>query len=335
MGVTAFKDARDLVSARSFRRWVVSTDVAERPAFVWSHHDLFQTAGRSLARRLDVPLVQFVDSLQVWEEMQWGVDRPGWGRMLQTFGELPQLRAADVVACVSEAVGDMVKAAGIDAARVVISPCGVDLDRFHPTVSGEAVRSLLGLGSSFVVGWSGSFRPFHALPTILRAVAEVQAAHPDVALLMVGDGQERRRTQALAAELGLRNVHFTGTVPYDEMPSYVRAMDVALLADDGEADYHYSPLKLREYMAAGVAVVAPKVEQIAEDLTHGVDSLLVAPGDAHDLSVAIDRLIGDDRLRGCLATAARAKAERDWSWDSAVARVREALERPMPRTEPP
>ena len=152
--------------------------------------------------------------------------------------------------------------------------------------------------------------------------------------MMVGDGQERRRTQALAAELGLRNVHFTGTVPYDEMPSYVRAMDVALLADDGEADYHYSPLKLREYMAAGVAVVAPRVEQIAEDLTDGVDSLLVAPGDAHDLSIAIDRLIGDDRLRGRLAGAARAKAERDWSWDSAVARVREALERAMSRSGP-
>ena len=308
----------------------------KRPAFVWSHHDLFQTAGRSLARRLDVPLVQFVDSLQVWEEMQWGVNRPGWGRMLQTYGELPQLRAADVVACVSEAVGDMVKAAGIDPARVVVSPCGVDLDRFHPTVSGEAVRSSLGLGSSFVVGMVRQLPPFP------RAADDPQGGRRGSGRAprgrpLIGGGRpgataarRRWRPSSVFATCTSRAPSRTTRCPRTFGRWTLRCSPTTV-----EADYHYSPLKLREYMAAGVAVVAPKVDQIAEDLTDGVDSLLVAPGDAHDLSIAIDRLIGDDRLRVRLAGAARAKAERDWSWDSAVARVREALERPMPRPGPP
>jgi glycosyltransferase involved in cell wall biosynthesis len=324
--VTAYKDVRAFARGRRFRRWVVHRRVEGQPAFVWSHHDLFQSAGVALARRLGVPLVQFVDALQVPEERGWGVKRPGWGKAVLRIGELPQLRAADVVACASDEVASAVLAAGIDRSKVVVAPNGVDLERYRPDVSGATVREHLKLDGALVIGWSGSFRPFHGLPTLLRAVAETQASHPEVAVLLVGDGQERPRTQSLAEELGLRNVRFTGTVPQEAMPAHLRAMDVAVLADDGRLEYHYSPLKLREYMAAGVPVVAPRIGEIDRSLIDGTDSLLVDPGNVRELADAFERLIDDAALRHRIAEAGRAKAVRDWSWDASVRKVQVALD---------
>ena len=90
--------------------------------------------------------------------------------------------------------------------------------------------------------------------------------------------------------LGLRNVVMTGTVGYLEIPEHVAAMDVAVITDRGTGSFHYSPLKLREYMAAGKAVIAPRIGEMARWLADGEDAVLVesgdtaGPGDSHPRS---------------------------------------------------
>lgn len=316
-----------MVRARRFRRVVLdSPRNSADPAFVWQHHHTFHDAGQELARRLQKPLVQFVDAPQVWEARRWGVGRPGWGRLLEAFGERPQLLAADLVACVSEEVAEAVRALGVSAHRILVTPTGVDPDLFSPDTSGEEVRDRLGLASRFVVGWVGSFRPFHGLPMALRAIQQLQTSLSDLALLLVGDGQERIRIQQLARALGVQNVVFTGTVPYQEMARYIAAMDVALLLDEGKLDYHYSPLKLKEYLASGKAVVAARVGEVGRILSDGVDALLVEKGNQDALASAIERLYRQPGLRRKLASAARQRAVRDWTWDRQVQKVQGALD---------
>ncbi|MFM7225251.1 MAG: glycosyltransferase, partial [Actinomycetota bacterium] len=183
-----------------------------------------------------------------------------------------------------------------------------------------ATRARLGLDDAFVVGWVGSFRRFHALDLAVAAVAEV----PGAALLLVGDGPERRRVEAEAAARGVRTVT-TGTVPHAELPDVLAAMDAAVVVAATGQTFHYSPLKLAEYLAAGLPVVAPAIGEPGARIRDGEDGLLVAPGDPAALAAALRRLRDDPALRVRLGTRAREVAAESWSWDRSAERVIAAL----------
>ena len=102
-------------------------------------------------------------------------------------------------------------------------------------------------------------------------------------------------------------------------------MDVALVLASPEGPFHYSPLKLAEYLAAGLPVIAPRVAQCTERLRDGVDALLVTPGDVRALAEALQYLRDDPAARAALGTRARAAAEERWSWDHQVQRILSAL----------
>jgi glycosyltransferase involved in cell wall biosynthesis len=323
---TLAKDVLQIRKARRYRGAALDGPWNEHDlAFVWQRHDLFHTAGFELARARGVPLVLFVDAPLVWEARKWGVRRPGWGKLLELTGERRQLRSADLVACVSDEVAKELMTRGVPPERIIVTPCSVDLDAFTPEASGESVRRRLGLEGKFVVGWLGSFRRFHGMELALQAASQIQDRLPDLALLLVGDGLERARMERLAHDLGLRNVVFTGTVPYAEVAGHIGAMDVSLVLDRGEEGFHYSPLKLREYMACGRAVIGPRVGELDRLLTDGVDGLLVPPGDPEALAGAIEILHGDPGRRRLLGSAARTRVAEEWSWDRQLERVLEAL----------
>lgn len=326
MAAAAKYDLRQVGKARRFRRAALdgpwrSCDLE----FVWQRHDVFHTAGFEAARAVGSPIVLFVDAPLVWETRKWGIVRPGWGRLIERLGERPQFRNADLVACVSTEVAEQLVARGTPEERILITPCSVDTDVF--TQDEEGCRDALGLEGKFVVGWIGSFRRFHGVDMALEAAATLQESIPELALLLVGDGRERPRMQELAGSLGLENVVFTGTVPYDEIPRYLATMDVAILMHGGEQEFHLSPLKLKEYMACGKAIVAPRVGEIARELTDGREALLVPPSDVGALAGSVKRLHREANLRHALGRAAREKVVRDGSWQRQVERMRNALDR--------
>ncbi len=329
VAVTGAKDARRLVAARQFARadlhgpWE-ATDVR----FVWQHHDLFHRTGERLAGRLGCPIVSYVHAPQVWEASKWGVARPGWGPLLERYGERPQLLASDVVACVSDEVAAELMRLGVEPARIVVAPMAVDPDRFNAAVDGDEVRRRFGLGESFVVGWTGSFRQFHGLEGALDAFVVVQQARPDAKLLLVGDGAERSKLEAQARQLGIEAaVVFTGSVGAADIPRYVAAMDAALVvAREGE-QFHYSPLKLREYLACGVPVVGPRLGEVARLLGDEQLGRLYRPGDPVELADQIVGLIDDDGERARLARAGSEWVSAHGTWDAQLELVLATLAR--------
>jgi glycosyltransferase involved in cell wall biosynthesis len=317
---TAVKDVRQWRRARGFRADPVGPWSGEAVAFVWQRHELFQDAGLRLASAIGAPSVLFVPATVVWEADQWGTTRPGWGRWLERRGERPALQAADLVACGTDQVAEQVLRLGVDADRILVTPSGVDLDLFDSATDPVPMRARLGLDGRFVVGWVGSFRRFHAIEQAVEAVAAIDGA----TLLLVGDGPERPRIEQLTRNRGVHAV-FTGTVGHVDLPSHLAAMDAALVLAPIGAEFHYSPLKLAEYLATGVAVVAPAVGQLRERLTDGVNALLVPPHDHEALVGALIRLRDDPVTRDRIGRAGRAAAEADWSWDHQVRRVLDAL----------
>lgn len=317
---TAVKDAREWQRARAFHVDAKGPWSGHDIACVWQRHELFHTAGTRLARELGVPSVVFVPAPLVWQAEQWGVRRPGWGRWIERSAERAPLQSADVVACGSEAVAEEIRRMGVESRRIVITPTGSDHDLFAALPDRDAARRRLGIEGQFVVGWIGSFRRFHALEQAVEAVAMLD----HTTLLLVGDGPERARIEALARDRNVKVV-CTGTVAHDDIPEHLAAMDVGLVLASGDRAFHYSPLKLAEYFAAGLAVVAPRAGGLVTQLRDGVDSLLVQPGDPAELAAALRRLRDDPAERERLGRTARSVATERWSWDLSAQRVLDAV----------
>ena len=290
------------------------------PAFLYKRHARNDVAALWAARRAGVPAVLEVNCLFTgpgYREFEPLALEPVAVRF-----ERRALGLAGVRLAVSSPLARLITGlAGVDA---VVLPNGADPARFDPgRVSADHVRARHGLGSSTVVGWTGVLREWHGLELLLDAVAGV----PDVRLLIVGDGPARAAIDARAAALGLAHrVVITGRVPHDEVPEYVAAMDVAVVAHDrtGVA----SPMKLLEYMAMAKAVVAPALDNVRDVVEDDRNGLLFAPGDVHALTSALRRLAGDADLRLRLGRAARDTIETTRNWRRNAERVLELVPAP-------
>jgi glycosyltransferase involved in cell wall biosynthesis len=173
------------------------------------------------------------------------------------------------------------------------------------------------------VVWTGSFRPFHGVDDLLRAFAQVERSGADAQLVLVGSGQERALLERLATELGLRRVHWLGAVPFERMPAVLAAMDVGVIAG-GLGRFHYSPVKLREYLASGLAVIAPSTGEMSR--SYEDDALdLVEPGSPDHLAAALLQLIEDPERRSRLGRAGRSAVVASGSWDRVLDRLVAAL----------
>lgn len=288
---------------------------AARPEVIYERYNLFLLAGVWLKRRLGVPLLLEVNAPLAWE-------RATHGRLslkaLARWSERYVWRHADMVLPVSDVLADHVRAAGVPESRIAVIPNGVRPEVYTAARQGPDRRGALGLTDGRVVfGFVGFIRPWHGLERVLEAFAGLDVpAH----LLVVGDGPARPALERRAAELGLADrVTVTGAVPHAEVPGYLRAFDVALQPD---VTAYASPLKLVEYMAAGLAIVAPDRPNIREIVRHDTSALLVAPGDDAAFAAAVRRLAGDPALRQRLGTAAAAALLAEGrTWDANAARV--------------
>jgi glycosyltransferase involved in cell wall biosynthesis len=139
---------------------------------------------------------------------------------------------------------------------------------------------------------------------LLRAAAQL----PEVAFAFAGEGPERARLEALAAELGVADrVLFLGY--RTDIPRLLAACDVFALP----SLYEGSSLAVLEAMAARRAVVSSAIGGTDELIESGVDGILVAPGEDGPLAAALGELIGDEERRAELGRRARARVEADFT----------------------
>ena len=320
---------KDTQTARDMRGIDLRPHLRDLPAgevpFVWRHHELFHRTGQALASARHAPVIEYLHAPVVWEARRWGLRRSLSGALLERWGEAPQLRSADLVACVSQEVADEAERLGVRSDRLVVAPMAVDPERFHPGADvGELRQTFHELGD-FVFGWVGSFRQFHSLDQALMALRHLRDGGCAAGLVLVGDGQDRPRIEAIADELGVRQwVRFHGQCNNLQMPSVLAALDAAVLTAAKGQQFHYSPLKLREYLAVGLPVVAPSLGEMARLLDHGSTALLHEAGDAAALAGALAQLAADPALRGRLGVDGRRLVLATGTWDVVM---RTALDR--------
>jgi glycosyltransferase involved in cell wall biosynthesis len=232
-------------------------------------------------------------------------------------------RAADVIVTPSAAI----LPPDTPPAKIVVLEWGADTDRFRPDATGPLPFTR---PPGVLAVFAGAFRSWHGAVHLVRAMRELQARTVGgISAALIGDGPELASVRREAA--GLTNVILTGAVPHDSMPACLAAADIGVAPFDVGAHaplalgFYWSPLKIFEYMAAGLPVVAPALPRIEALAANGREAVLYDPDRPHDLADALTTLL-DTPLRRRLGAAARARAERDYSWTAHCEALDVALE---------
>jgi glycosyltransferase involved in cell wall biosynthesis len=278
-----------------------------RPHFVFELYSPYGVAGTLTCNRLRVRHVLNVHAPLAWEGATFRQ------QALQDAAELLEdsaFRHAQMIIANSREMRDLLVNAGVDAGKIKVVINGVDLDLFSP---GGLTRRA-GPDGAVVLGFCGSLKWWHGVDVLCHAFRKL-AGDSRLHLLVVGDGPLRKDLQSLSDELPGR-VTFTGALPLEEVPPWVRGMDVAVAPYPTLERFYFSPLKILDAMACGVANVASKIGQIPELLREGETGLLVPPGDADALASALRRVVDDTPLRKRLGEAGLREARARHAWKS-------------------
>lgn len=275
---------------------------------VHERYSLWGGGGIRAAARLHLPSILEVNAPLVDEQATHRVlvDRPAAEARFRAAAA-----AATAVVAVSEPVAAWVRAT-VPGSRVHVVPNGVDPDRVRPGDRRDP--------ASFTLGFVGTLKPWHGTEVLLDALALLRADVPGARLLVVGDGPLRADLEAAARGRDLP-VEFTGALAPADVPAQLHRMDVACAPYPATAEAYFSPLKVLEYLAAGLPVVGSAVGQVPELLGHGRCGLLVPPGDPAAIAAACRRLAADPVLRAALGDAARTEAVQRHAWTGVVRRT--------------
>ena len=302
-----------------------------RVSFVYQRYSLNNYSGLKLARHLGAPFVLEYNGSEIWVSRHWG--RPLKHEKLSERIESLNLKAADLMVVVSQALKDELVMRGIDADKILMNPNGVDPDRYSPDVDGSHIRAQYHLDGRTILGFIGTFGKWHGAEVLAEAFGRLLQEFPSyrerVRLLLVGDGvmmpQVKEHLQRSGA---LEAVTLTGLVPQEQGPAYLAASDILVASHVPNPDgtpFFGSPTKLFEYMAMGKGIVASDLDQIGEVLKHDQTAWMVKPGDAQSLMFGLKALIDDQPMRDRLGRAARQEVVSRYTWKEHTRKIIEKL----------
>ncbi len=216
------------------------------------------------------------------------------------------------------------------AAAVHEVPPGVDVDRFHPGVSGVEMRRRWEIPADAVaVGCVSRLVPRKGQDALLEVWPQIARRHRDAWLVLVGEGPQQERLRARAHALGPgARVLLPGPVAWEELPATYAALDLFAMPCRtrwGGLDVEGLGIVYLEAQATGVPVIAGRSGGAPETVLDGRAGEVVDGRDRAALTAALDRWVGDPSRRAAARGPARELVGARWSWDAIATRFAAVL----------
>jgi glycosyltransferase involved in cell wall biosynthesis len=289
----------------------------QQPDILFNRLELYYFSGLWLSRLLNLPLVVEADCPPTYEhDTFYGKDYLHLGN-LPTRIEVANLRAADTVIVISNVLKNYYAELGIPEEKMHVIPNAADPNKFRPAPKDRELAEKYQLADKVVVGWIGSLVGWSGVESLMDTARHILSIRPNVCFMMVGGGknQEFFRKELQTGALASR-VILPGTVPHSEVPRYLSCMDVVLAPYPKLEFWYASSMKIFEYMAAGKAVVATAVGQVAEIIEDGINGYLFDPDSGSELREKIELLVDSSEARHRVGERARRDIEEKWNWEN-------------------
>ena len=303
------------------RRAVEGIAAETEPHVVMERYYNFGGEGIAVAAVRGLPSLLEVNSplLDHPGSLKGALDALAIVRPMRRYREALCRRASALVAPILEIVPEFARP------KTETVTWGANVEAFHPDRRSMALRQALGVPEGAVaVVFSGSFRPWHGVHVFEEAARRLRA-RSDLFFLLVGGAQPGATRDYRGRRLG--------TVPYEQMPEVLASADIGVAPYDTarlgqlRLGFYWSPLKIFEYMASGLATITIPRPPLTEIVREGQEALHAREADADDLARLIVRLADDPGLRTRLGRNARERVVERYSW----ARHCEHLERILAR----
>jgi glycosyltransferase involved in cell wall biosynthesis len=316
----AHETAHQLRASAQLQAEVVTRIARERSVdAIYERYSLAGTAGARTAKALGVPLVMEVNAPLREETARYRMPRH-IEAVLEA--ERTAFAASAQIFAVSAAVARWLEREGVEPARIAVMH-NAPPDRTYPA------RGPLDPLAEVVVGFCGGLKPWHGIETLLRGfeLALQQGARMRLEVLGTGPMAELLERTSLPPDRLLA----LGQVPHAAALETLERWDVGVAPFTDITGFWFSPLKLFEYMAAGICPVVTDVGELASIVRGGEAGVVVAPDDPAALAAALGDLDRDRARIRQLGEQAREAALALPSWSDNARRVVDALSVGAPR----
>jgi glycosyltransferase involved in cell wall biosynthesis len=309
----------------AFVRRIRRLALDERVDIIHAHSLSFcGLAAAAAARGLGLPVVYEIRSL-----MEEGLDGAGvLVRGAYLLQDLLACRLASHVVVICKALREEMIRRGISPGKITIAGNGVDIQVHRPGLPSNRVS-----GKEFTIGYIGTLVPYEGLDLLIEAAALLTLKHPNLRLLIAGDGSARPALEEQARRLGLGlAVRFTGGVPHEEVAPLYREIDLFILPRRSlRLTDLVTPLKPLEIMAYAKPLLASDCGGHRELVAPGVNGVLFPAGSAGALARRIEELMADPESLIRLGRSAREWVSEHRSWESQGEPLLEAYKKLLAR----
>jgi glycosyltransferase involved in cell wall biosynthesis len=276
-------------------------------AVLFERHAYFLFMGVLLGKWLRRPVVLEVNELAGFKRAR-GLVMERLARRIDAW----VFSRVDHVLCVSRVLADEVQRRGANSECVHVLPNAIDPNRFRCSGAGQSLRARLGLEGSIVIGHVGLFYLWDRLDALIEVVKSIRDRHPEIRVLLVGDGPEMENLKQTVCRLGMESkVILPGPVPRDEVPAYIDAMDICVLPDSNDFG---SPIALFEFMALGKPCVVPDLGPMRDVIEDKLTGIMFPHADYEALEKALVRFVEDPALRIQIGSRAREAVLKRHTW---------------------
>lgn len=279
---------------------------------IYERHSLFTCAGVETASALGLPHVLEVNApLRIESRRFRSLPHAELSSEVEAF----VYAATDRIFVVSNRLAELLVDEGVESAKVEVTPNGV-ASCSPPTRPAHANGHL-------TVGFAGGVKPWHGVDLLVGAFRTALESGLDIRLEIVAAGPLDGALEGASLPEG-RLVRL-GPLPHADTLRRVSRWDVGVAPYLPMTDFYFSPLKVLEYMAAGLCPVASDLGELGSLLGWGERGVLVQPGDQNALAAALVGLADDRERVRRLGARARAHVCANCRWEDNAARVLAAL----------